>query len=149
MSKKTLNFGKVAYNGNRKINSVNVTVELEDTEKGPKLAICGEIWNAPHTDCVSCGQNIDTIKELLPHNKKVARIHDVWEAYHLNDMQAGTPAQEAAVEQWEANGNRYDYSLACAYLKDKGLYEDNGYKYGSQWLYKPIPAEVINEINSW
>lgn len=147
---KTIGFGKIAYTGLRKINQVNVTVKIEDSDKGPKLSICGEIWNGPHTDVVSCGQNIDTLTTVLPGNKKLQRIEQVWSQYHLNDMHAGTPKQEAAIADYvKVNGHHSDYSVICAYLKDQGLYEDNGYKYGSAWLYQAIPETVLNEVRSW
>lgn len=47
-------------------------------------------------------------KEMLAH------FFDVWEEYHLNDMQAGTPKQTAALKQYVYPGypaNHYEWSL--------------------------------------
>jgi hypothetical protein len=42
-----------------------------------------------------------------------------------------------------------DYNVKCFFLAIKGLYVDNGYKYGNGWLYSPLPdniEEIINNI---
>ena len=52
--KRTFNFGKIDYYGRgRKVNSVEVKVELSD--KGVFTA-SANIWNSKHTDCVCGGQ---------------------------------------------------------------------------------------------
>jgi len=61
-------------------------------------------------------------------------------------MKAGTKAQTEAIEKWKSQGNRYDYNSAVEHLKEIGLYDDNGYKYGHGWLYQPIPKSVIFEL---
>ena len=40
--RKTIDFGKIAYNGKRKINSVDLEVELRETDKGPEFSVCGK-----------------------------------------------------------------------------------------------------------
>lgn len=59
--KKTFNFGKIAYNGNRRINTVTVTVEFES---GVFTAV-GDIYNMTHTNIVCGGQCLDTIAEYI------------------------------------------------------------------------------------
>jgi hypothetical protein len=65
-------------------------------------------------------------------------------------MHVGTPEQEAAVKVWKEQGNRYEYKAICEMLKDLGLYEVeyNGkpYRYGSGWLYQPIPEADLQRI---
>jgi len=77
----------------------------------------------------------------------VARFRDVWDRWHLNDMRAGSPAQEEFIRTWMAT-NQYEYTAACAALKEAGLYDDNGYKYGMAWKTEEIPAEVIELLAS-
>lgn len=156
--KKTLSFGKVAYSSNRVSNEVEIDIELrnrdkavhwetlEEIENVPELSICGGIWNSRHTDYETFGQCLDTIKEYLPKNKQVARIVEIWKEYHLNDLKAGTRKQTAFLNALEKQGWEYEYNSACESLKQAGLYEDNGYKYGHGWLYQPIPDEIINEV---
>ena len=144
--RKTLEFGKIDYNGTgRKINRVSVDIELKDKKEGPALSICGDIWNSKGTDIVCGGQCLDTISRYIKTDffKKILRL---WKMYHLNDMHAGTVEQEAYLDGLKADGWKYDYNDACAKLRDAGLYEVDGYKYGHAWLYREIPEEDIAAI---
>ena len=58
----------------------------------------------------------------------------------------GTQKQEQYIRK---HIQTYDYNTVCEELKKVGLYEDNGYKYGTGWLYEPIPESVLNEIFNW
>lgn len=182
--KKTFKLGKIAYtNANRKANEVEVTMELrkrggEDTfiidrktgektiiGKTPRyveLSICGNIWNARRSHAVCSGQCLDTIAEYrdqLSEPEVFDELYRLWKGYHLNGMHAGTPEQEAAIEEWKAAGNRYDYTAACEMLKERGLYEVNytglsvgrryenePYKYGHAWLVQELPGKVLLRI---
>lgn len=182
--KKTFTFGKIAYQNNRKENLVAVVVELrnrggEETftldrktgkktytgEKTPiytELSIRGSIWNRLHTDCLCGGQCLDTIAEYrdqLSEPELFDELYKLWKNYHLNDMHAGTPEQEQAIAEWEAEGNRYEYKAVCEMLKGKGLYEVNytglsigrrydnePYRYGSAWLVQPLPGDVLLRV---
>jgi len=148
--------GKIAYSGKSKTNAVYVTLELREKEdvicyetgnkiNGIELAICGEIWNSKKTDCYSCGQNLDDISEYIK-TKECKRIREIWKEYHLNDMNAGTKKQTDAVNEWISRGNKYEYSAVCEYLKSINLYEDGFYSYGTKWLFRTIPANIIEEI---
>ncbi len=156
IAKKEISLGKIAYNGKSKNCPVTVSLELRAVENaihwetgdkvnGIELSICGNIWNHIKTDCYSCGQNLDTIAQYIK-TPKFKRIRQIWEQYHLNDMNAGTKKQAEAIEKWKAEGNKYEYSQVCEYLKSIGLYEDGFYKYGHAWLFRPIPDEVIAEV---
>ena len=182
--KKIFDFGKIKYtNKSRAVNLVTIEMELRsrggettfaiDRKTGEKtitgktpeyleLSICGDIWNARHTDCVCGGQCLDTIakyRRQLSDPELFDAIYDLWKKYHLNGMHAGTPEQETAVEEWKAEGNRYDYKAACEMLKQKGLYEINytglsvgrrynnePYKYGHGWLIQELPGDVLVKI---
>lgn len=158
---KTINLGKVDYDGRgRKINAVDIKVELRNKEKAknwetlkevqnvPELSMTGNIWNGRHSDIISGGQNLEEIGKLFSGNKDLKRLIEIWREYHSNDLKAGTKKQSEAIEKWEAEGNKYDYDKAIEHLKSIGLYEDNGYKYGHGWLYQPIPESVIKEVQS-
>ena len=179
IARKTFNFGKIDYmDRGRKDCAVDVTVELRECGGEPVLnrngdptgehcntyiefAASGRIWNNLHTNIYSCGQNLD---EIAKHVKTpiFCEIYDFWKKYHLNGMNAGTLEQEAAVVEWEAAGNRYDYTAACEMLKARGLYEvpltanligtrkADGlpYKYGHGWVIAEIPENDLAKIKS-
>lgn len=182
--KKTFSFGNISYtNKSRRVNLVEVDVELRrrggkttfpiDRKTGEKtitgktpeyveLSICGTVWNARHTDCVCCGQCLDEIakyRRQLSDPELFDSIYDLWKKYHLNGMHAGTPEQEKAIEEWKAEGNRYEYTAVCEMLKRRGLYEVNytglsvgrrynnePYKYGHAWLIQELPGDVLLKV---
>ena len=120
--------------------------ELSQSKEGPCFSASGGIGNPinPHT----VGQCLEEIKERHPQNLPLSQIYKVWKRYHLNDMKAGTPDQEAAIESRKQT-KRYDFSAACNHLESIGLLDDGGYKYGSKWLYSPIPQIILDKINQW
>jgi hypothetical protein len=131
---------------------------LEEKEKGLVFSASGH-YNG------GGGQNLDEISKAYPQDQTVQRICKVWKRYHLNDMRAGTPEQEKVIREWlENNPNeKYDYTIACAILGQENLYivdlplpndfigrfHQPTHKYGSSWIFEPIPQEVLDEINSW
>ena len=100
------------------------------------------------------GQCLDHIHEeveqyIMPDEKKSLynRIYNIWNEYHLNDLQSGTKKQTAALTKELHRADHY--KEACKYLESIGLFEDKGYKYGHGWLCKEIPAEIVAEIMTW
>jgi len=144
----TLNLGKVAARGKRKINAVELVLELRQQKEGVEVSICGNVWNNIRTDLVSGGQNTEAIRGFFPHSKRVQRICELWDRWHLNQMNAGTPAQTTAINAWRAEGHAYDYTKACDHLAAIGLLYDDMYKYGSAWLTEEVPAEVLTELRA-
>ena len=177
--KKTFYFGKIDYmNRGRKDCAVNVTVELRERGGEPvidrngkptgeycntyiEFAASGRIWNHLHTNIYSIGQNLDDIAKHVK-DPVFREIYDFWKKDHLNGTNAGTPEQEAAVKEWRAAGNRYDYTAACEMLKQRGLYEvplrndligtrkadGQPYRYGQGWVIAPIPADDLAKIKA-
>ena len=167
--KKTFNFGKIKYtNKSKRVNLVTVDVELRSkgrkttftidsktkektiTGKTPEyveLSICGNIWNARHSDIVCGGQCLDTIakyRDQLSDPELFDALFNLWNNYHLNGMHAGTPEQEAAIKEWEADGNRYEYASICEMLKRRGLYEVNytGLSVGRRYENEPYKYDL-------
>lgn len=147
---KVISFGKFAIYSNRRVNEVELEIELRTDEKGrPVFAAEGGIWNASRTDYYICGQCIDDILVLCPvlrKNKLYMKIFELWRRNHLNDMKAGTPKQTAIVQEWLDKGHRFDFDEVCKMLRKRRCYTDHGYRYGSSWLYHEISAEDLAEI---
>lgn len=146
--KKKFEFGKIDYYGTgRRINAVDVEIELRETAKGPEFTACGDVWNVRHSDVVSGGQNLDEIARFKAQDPVFSEIYALWKKHHLNSMHAGDEAQEACLDEFFGE-SRYDYDLAVDALKKAGLYEHNGYRYGSDWLYRPIPEDDMKKIQA-
>ena len=151
--RRIFNFDKVAYTSKRRVNLPTIEMELtyknNDTSK-PILSIRGYLWNATHTHIVRGGQCLDKLNEFssLKCNPLFKRLYRLWKQYHLNDMHYGTVKQEQALNNYCVQNRCYSYRHECQYLESIGLLVDNGYKYGSSWLYRPIPDEDLKEIES-
>ncbi len=108
--------------------------------------ICLSICGATHKGGGNCQQieAISRYRDRVPKSKleDFDRLMQIWRDYHLNDLTAGTSAQEKALEEWEKS-HKYDYKGACQYLEEHGLFVDRGYKYGTGWLCKPIPSDDV------
>lgn len=162
--KRTIEFGKIDYNNvGRKVNLVTVEMSLKNSTDGfPAFSASVFIWNARHTDILAGGQMLDQIVRVPENNELFQEIKKLWKAYHLNDMHAGTRAQESALTKAKLmNKKHWNYQEQVDYLKRKGLYEveltpiekkynpryaSKPYKYGSGWLYRPIPTKDLSKI---
>ena len=147
--------GKVDYNrsGRRNCEAV-ITWDLENG----RFSMCAEIWNPRKTDIYCGGQCVEEVAGYFPSDRKAQRMLAIWRKWHLNDMKAGSPAQEAWLKAHPVNAvcPQSHYDVASAALREAGLnpdqsYAHNGqpYEYGSAWLKRELPADVIAEIESW
>ena len=148
--KRTIDFGKIDFNKTgRKINLVEIEIELSTDNN---LSICGNVWNNLKTDIVSGGQNLDELKPYFKYDLLFNKLHRIWKLYHLNDLQAGTPVQMEHIETVRHKHTGGDwYTWACDELDKVGLltttYNNKPYKFGSQWLKKDIPQDVLEFLN--
>lgn len=146
-------FGKIAYTGKTKSESVEVTIRYEKKEKGYVFSATGDIWNCNHSDIYCGGQCLDTIAEYVD-NPVFKEIHELWKLYHLNDMHAECVHQ--AELGWRELAMRY-VAVNDKFGKVKNellgwLRESEhpegllcrpcpvcGYKYGTSWNFFEIP----------
>lgn len=139
----------VDSDGDRVLGEIEVT--LETTTSGHlRLSMVGLLWEPGHKPDAWGGQCHREIAALWADMPLVVRMTEVWARWHLNDMRAGTPKQEAAItEHYGRPRVGYEFGQACQHLRRLGLYEDDGYKYGSAWLYEPLPQEIVDEVCAW
>jgi hypothetical protein len=144
---------KFTFTPKNKINGFNsaiveITLKNGDSSK-PSFSASGLIYN--RRKCISAGQNLDEISRYID-TPVFKIIYKMWKKYHLNDMNAGTVKQTKAIDNWIKQGNKYDYTKACEYLKSINLYEvkykNANYKYGHSWLYHSIPKKDLDIIKS-
>lgn len=86
---------------------------------------------------------------------KVAQFRAAWDAWHLNDVTAGSPAQMAHLKANPVTDRLNYFSAACASLEAAGLQPDAGYlhngkpySYGFAWLRVEVPEDVIAFLRS-
>jgi len=150
MKKQIIDFGKIDFNKTgRKVNLVEIEIELSTDNN---LSICGNVWNNLKTDIISGGQNLDELKPYFKYDQLFNKLYRIWKLYHLNDMQAGTPVQMEHIEtvRHKHTGGGW-YTWACDELDKVGLltttYNNKPYKFGSQWIKKEIPQNVLKFLN--
>jgi hypothetical protein len=101
------------------------------------LSICGEVVEYRKQNASNSGQIRDRLSEITQPSKgftlkDIAKINEIWEKWHLNDLQSHCFHQDEAI--------KWDQVDPCPL---------NGYKAGSAWLLKELPQEIINEIQSF
>lgn len=147
--KKIFDFGKIAFsNPNRRANRVEVAVELRRDELSrPRFSAAATIYSQDNHSTVAGGQCLDELYPLFKSNTQFREIYWLWKNYHLNDMHAGTPEQEAFLV---AHPEADTFDAQCEALAGVGLldvvYAGKSYRYGSSWLYREIPAADLEKI---
>ena len=155
-----MNYHKVLFIGYGPHGRIFCEVELRPHRSGiTELSITGVEGPLSNGNCRgSCGQIRSEIMEAAVQNRiryaegwsflKVDEFLQVWERWHLNCLQAGSPRQRAYLES--KGLNNVGYETACDALKEAGLlideeYLHNGhpYKYGHAWLQEELPEEVL------
>ena len=89
-------FGKVAYNGKRKINEVTLEIELRDWNGHPEFTAHAMVWNNIHTDIIAGGQTIDKLYNrfaVLRLSVLYKTIMQLWKKYHLHNI-SDIPAED-------------------------------------------------------
>ena len=144
---------------------VFVTVQIKSKPAGKTLSIRGVIGPKANGDAKgSCGQIQDyltdgrTITDYADgwSPEAVKQIQAIWSQHHLNDLTAGSPAQEACLAQ---RPDLKTYEERCEYLASQNLNPDPDfshpddkegmrYKYGSAWLHTDLPDSVIDWFES-
>jgi hypothetical protein len=135
-----------------------LTTDLEPVTAGTmRLAITMGQWErrgprSPWREG-SFGQGIDTVaafaRKLEPEQRSaLKRLCELWRKWHLNDMNAGTEAQQAALASMPKEDGGDWYGRACTHLAGCDLLTDRGYKFGSKWLVRALPAEVVSELET-
>lgn len=129
-------------------------INLNPISQYRELSIVGDGRERPHVGISYGGQIQDTLREMVEHPHRgrtrlfypvaqLREILDIWEAWHLNDLKAGTALQMEIVKAYfDEAGERYDYTKACEVLARYGYLVHRGYKYGTAWLVNPLPVEV-------
>ena len=126
---------KPAYKVGDKIIIASFCGEIVDFAIGQCVAEMREVINNPLMDFVL---SPDLAKKGI-NKEDLLFLVECWEKYHLNDMRRGVYEQEEAVKSLESKGiDCSDYRVACEKLKELGLHEVRGYKYGHMWYCEPV-----------
>lgn len=146
---RTFDFGKIDfYNSGMKSNRVTVTASFV-FKKGKKcFSAFADVYNASDTDIIHGGQCLDDLAKHMT-DRTFFELYRLWKLYHLNDMHPECEHQrslgwpELAEKQIKANGRTQLAGWVRESVHPDGLLCKPcpvcGYKYGTQWMYMPIP----------
>ena len=114
-----------------------ITIEHKKVFSYQTLSICGEVVEYRKQNASNFGQICERLSEITQPSKgftlkDVAKIKEIWEKWHLNDLQSHCAHQDKAI--------KWDQVDPCPL---------NGYKAGSAWLLSELPQEIVNEIQSF
>jgi hypothetical protein len=95
---------------------------------------------------LGAGQMIDELLEITEPApgwtlEEIRKFHRLWKNWHLNSMNGG--CQHVPEPLWEDSnyGKRPD-------LVNTPACPETGYRYGHKWLLRPIPAVIVDEMQT-
>jgi hypothetical protein len=120
-----------------------VTVTLESVSGYDRLTIVSDITTRGGR-WIGGGQSQDFCPPAL-----VA----LWDRWHLNDMKAGCEHQEFRYrnhpDERPTSRNNYLGASGDTMSPDEwSACPECGYKYGSQWLFESLPADILDQIDA-
>jgi hypothetical protein len=127
------------YSGSDFDCEINISIAEHNSFK--RLSIFGVIFEGGKE--TGWGQIREEVKGIIP-----ARLYQIWKRWHLNNMRAGTFAQEEILRQAKDKGvDVSSYEKACDYLHSFDVLVDEGYRYGSAWMKEELPQDVIDYLS--
>jgi hypothetical protein len=124
---------------------------------GQRLSLTGVEGPKANGDCVGASGQI-SLDDVVPMDSgvDVSKLREVWKRWHLNDMRAGSPYQEAWLREHPIDPAEYAYPkshyvVASEKLRAAKLNPDpfsSGYEYGHGWQFEEVPGTVIEFLDS-
>lgn len=169
---KKIHITNINFSGANKSEQCRNSVEAElSLSEDNCFSASASVWNSNHSDIYMGGQCFHNLKEIpeVAELPIFQEIYDLWKKYHLNNLHAGTKAQEDILKEAMKNGELKgcgvnSYNESCAYLESKDMLYDKNYlvekeqadgtvkrvpyKYGSGWLKEEIPQKDLLRIRS-
>jgi hypothetical protein len=141
-------FKKTVFVGITDAGSLKVSIDWD----GQRLSITGTEGRDSGGQIIMHPWNFQTYATGYSA-ETVAKLRDIWERWHLNDMQAGSPAQTAFLKANPVSRIEH-FTEASQELKAAGLNPDPNYlhkgkpyHYGSAWLFVEVPAEALQYLH--
>ena len=142
---------------------LEVCFNLEQNDKGQYTfsSSVGVYGKGETNECVASGQIFEEILPFIerdtpygPEYHVIMKLHD---RFHLNDMHAGTPAQEAIAEPLRKASKAAGTPIALLdlyrILGKNGLYIDimpdgSQFEYAHGWLIEIIPTHIVHVMQN-
>lgn len=140
------NFKSTHYLGNASGASIYIGITFENDN----LRISGVVRPTSYGNCYACGQINDYLKDInkLDSNWTVGmitKLSEIWSEWHLNDLNSGTEKQMKWIDNNSPDNRDYKHLLK---IMPPDILVDDGYKYGSGWIHKEVPADVVEWLKN-
>lgn len=145
------NFEKVVRLGlSETVNGRAYSTYCKIKYENKKLSITGVEGPIKGGNCLGgCGQinmslDLGSIDQFAPGwgSYKLREFLEIWDRWHLNDLRAGSPAQEKYLRD-NPSDKRREYEETLKMLTAAGLNPDNGYVYGSAWNTEKVSEKAL------
>lgn len=119
------------------------TTDHDTLDSYQRLSLTGDVIGYRCREAHSVGQIQDTLDEITtPANgleiEDIRELKRLWDACHLNDMNALCAHQHAVYEE-----TTYGRRLA---LESIPVCAESGYRPGTAWLFRDVPEESLRRI---
>jgi len=121
---------------NKETHSPKLSVFLDPVDTVRSLSLVGDA--TPN----SWGQIQDMLEVVFWQDARIRKLVLLWNRWHLNDVVPGTSHQMFLLRDIPKHEDRV---TALEFLN---MHVDQGYKYGSAWLYEPLPSYVLESLLS-
>lgn len=113
-----------------------------------RLSIIGQLYEKNGRGWIdsSGGQNSEELVNLFGYDKKALDLFEIWQRWHLNNMNAVDELQERYLRALKATGWRYNYEDACERLEKLGILTHDGYRYGTAWKSEEVPQNILKQL---
>ena len=146
--------------GTLRVNTQNRALEVTVKYQDGRLSITGRHGRGSFGQVIMSFKEYDKrghvgLNDICPKNgfshESIRELFDIWDRWHLNDMQAGTPGQMEHLRKLEFLGHPGShYTWAKSELIKAGLEPcpKTGHSYGSAWLTEEVPLEVLERLQA-
>ena len=146
--------------GTLRVNTQNRALEVTVKYQDGRLSITGRHGRGSFGQVIMSFKEYDKrghvgLNDICPKNgfshESIRELFDIWDRWHLNDMQAGTPEQMAYLNTLEFPGYPVShYVWAQDELTKAGLEPcpKTGHRYGSAWFSESVPQGVLERLQA-
>lgn len=142
---------KLVAPGKTQFGTLFLEIKYSQEDGKDRLSITGVEGPMKNGNCKgSCGQTLNALYNLNTlfdgwTKDKVKKLGKVWKKWHLNDMRAGCVHQREL--GWKPLPYKFDPEKGRASVDPDDPVgkpcPECGYKYGTQWLWEPVPEKVV------
>lgn len=121
------------------------TVNHDSVTSVTRLSIVGNLYGPHCRNPWACGQIRNDVRRVTRPSKgwtleDIARLADIWEHWHLNDMRAACAHMSLPTD------TSYDARQHITCPRVRLVKNQKHYRYGHAWLVESLPIDVLADV---